>query len=115
MAGGLPEAGALPPAPAGFCVTPAAKAHGTCRGGLPEAGALLRELADFCVTLAAKANETFGAGSRGAHDDLVLAVALAVWDRSGWSEVISAADLPARVPAAGRRRGPFPEHCERGG
>jgi hypothetical protein len=48
--------------------------------GLPEAGVLLRELADFRVSITAQANETFGAGSHGEHDDLVVAVALAVWD-----------------------------------
>jgi hypothetical protein len=47
--------------------------------GLPGAAALLRELADFRVTIAAKANETFGAGTHGGHDDLVMAVALAAW------------------------------------
>jgi hypothetical protein len=46
--------------------------------GLPEAAALVRELADFRVTITVKANETFGAGTHGGHDDLVLAVALAV-------------------------------------
>jgi hypothetical protein len=40
---------------------------------------LLRELTDFRVSITAKANETFGAGSHGGHDDLVLAVVLAVW------------------------------------
>jgi hypothetical protein len=44
--------------------------------------ALLRELAAFRVTTA-KANETFGAVSHGGHDDLVLAVALAVWPVAG--------------------------------
>lgn len=47
--------------------------------GLPDAGVLLRELVDFRVTVTAKANETFGAGSHGGHDDLIVAVALAVW------------------------------------
>ncbi len=47
--------------------------------GLPLAGALVRELGDFRVTITARANETFGSGTRGGHDDLVLAVALAVW------------------------------------
>jgi hypothetical protein len=46
--------------------------------GLPETAALVRELADFRVTITAKANETFAADSHGGHDDLVLAVALAV-------------------------------------
>jgi hypothetical protein len=40
---------------------------------------LLRELADFRVTITPKANETFGAGTHGGHDDLVVAVALAAW------------------------------------
>ena len=46
--------------------------------GSSDAAALLRELADFRVTITARANETFAAGSCGGHDDLVLAVALAV-------------------------------------
>jgi hypothetical protein len=51
--------------------------------GLPEAGALLRELADFRVCITSKANETFGTGSYGGHDDLVLAVALSRWSVAG--------------------------------
>jgi hypothetical protein len=51
--------------------------------GLPDAGVLLHELADFRVTITSRANETFGAGSHGGHDDLVLAVALAVWTDVG--------------------------------
>jgi hypothetical protein len=42
----------------------------------------LRELADFRVTITAKANETFAVGTRGGHDDLVLAVALVAWETS---------------------------------
>jgi hypothetical protein len=47
--------------------------------GLPAAALLLRELVDFRVTITAKANKKFGAGTRGGHDDLVLALTLAVW------------------------------------
>ena len=47
--------------------------------GLPDAAALLRELMDFRVTITARANETFGAGTQRGSDDLVLALALAVW------------------------------------
>jgi hypothetical protein len=47
--------------------------------GLLDAAALVRELSGFRVTITARTNETFGAGTRGGHDDLVLAVALAVW------------------------------------
>jgi hypothetical protein len=46
---------------------------------LPLAGVLVRELLDFRVRITDAANETFGAGSAGEHDDLVLAVALAAW------------------------------------
>jgi hypothetical protein len=45
---------------------------------LPLADTLRSELADFRVTLTASANETFGA-REGAHDDLVLSVALPLW------------------------------------
>lgn len=47
--------------------------------GLPDALALTQELLNFRVTITASANETFGAGRRGEHDDLVLALALACW------------------------------------
>ncbi len=46
--------------------------------GLPLAGALIDELQAFRVTLTAKGRDTYAARS-GEHDDLVLAVALAVW------------------------------------
>jgi hypothetical protein len=55
---------------------------GTCRlkvaPGLKEAETLKRELLDFKVKVTASANEKFNARD-GAHDDLVLAVAMAVW------------------------------------
>jgi hypothetical protein len=48
--------------------------------GLRDADVLKRELADFRVRVTAAAHESFGAEWRtGAHDDLVLAVALAAW------------------------------------
>lgn len=46
--------------------------------GLREAQPLVRELQDFRVTITEAANDTYG-GRQGAHDDLVLAVALACW------------------------------------
>ncbi len=46
--------------------------------GLEHADLLKRELMDFQVTITDSANETFSA-REGAHDDLVLAVALPVW------------------------------------
>jgi hypothetical protein len=49
---------------------------------LPERTALLEELLAFRVKITAAAQETFAAGRHGEHDDLVLAVALAIW----WGE-----------------------------
>src|SRR5262249_14605041 len=46
---------------------------------LPEAEMLVRELTTFQVKITAAANETFGAWREGLHGDLVLAVAIAVW------------------------------------
>ena len=43
------------------------------------ADVLKRELLDFQVKVTASANETFGAWREHAHDDLVLAVAMAAW------------------------------------
>lgn len=46
--------------------------------GLPLVQAMRRELLDFRVTYSAAGNATFGARS-GAHDDLILALSLALW------------------------------------
>jgi hypothetical protein len=46
---------------------------------LPEAGTLVRELQDFQVKITEAANDTYGAWREGAHDALVLAVALALY------------------------------------
>jgi len=46
---------------------------------LPEAGTLVRELQDFQVKITDAANDTYGAWREGAHDDLVLAVALGLY------------------------------------
>jgi hypothetical protein len=45
---------------------------------LPEAATLSKELQDFQLTFTENANDTYE-GRKGAHDDLVLAVALALW------------------------------------
>jgi hypothetical protein len=47
---------------------------------LPEARTLIEELSNFRVKITLACNETFGAWREGAHDDLVLAVAIAVWE-----------------------------------
>jgi hypothetical protein len=46
---------------------------------LPNAAALVKELEAFRVKITASATETFEAWRERAHDDLVLAVAMAVW------------------------------------
>jgi hypothetical protein len=46
---------------------------------LPEAATLVRELTTFQVKITPAANEVFGVWREGQHDDLVLAVAIAVW------------------------------------
>lgn len=47
--------------------------------GLPLAQVLVRELQTFTVQITDAGNETFGAANDRAHDDLVLAVSLALW------------------------------------
>jgi hypothetical protein len=46
---------------------------------LPLAQVLVRELQTFTVQITDAGNETFGAENERAHDDLVLAVSLALW------------------------------------
>jgi hypothetical protein len=46
---------------------------------LPESEILVKELLNFQVKITASAHDTYGAWREGAHDDLVLAVALACW------------------------------------
>ncbi len=47
---------------------------------LAEAETLARELQNFTVKITDSANDVYGAWREGTHDDLVLAVALAVWN-----------------------------------
>jgi hypothetical protein len=48
-------------------------------GKLPEADTLARELQNFQVKINDNAHDSYGAWREGTHDDLVLAVALALW------------------------------------
>ncbi len=57
---------------------------------LPEAQTLVRELQDFEVKITEAANDTYGAWREGAHDDLVLAVALALYVGKKHGEQIEA-------------------------
>jgi hypothetical protein len=52
---------------------------------LAEAERLLEEMEAFRVQITASGRDTYGAGPEGAHDDLVLAVALASW----WGEMLA--------------------------
>jgi hypothetical protein len=47
--------------------------------GMPEAGALVKELLDVQVTLNGRGGVRMGAEGAGKHDDLVIALGLAVW------------------------------------
>lgn len=49
---------------------------------LTEAETLARELQNFTVKITDSANDVYGAWREGTHDDLVLAVALALWTAS---------------------------------
>jgi hypothetical protein len=46
---------------------------------LPEAATLTEELLNFQVKITTAANEQYGEWRQGKHDDLVLALALALW------------------------------------
>jgi hypothetical protein len=46
---------------------------------LPESATLVRELAAFQLKATVSADEELGTWREGAHDDLVLAVAVAAW------------------------------------
>ena len=48
-------------------------------GKLPEADTLARELQNFQVKINDNAHDSYGAWREGTHDDLVLAVSLALW------------------------------------
>ena len=65
--------------------------------GTDHAQTLVAELADFRVRISASGSDSYGAWRDGAHDDLVLALALAVW----WGDRMAARG--AR-PAAGASR-----------
>jgi hypothetical protein len=47
--------------------------------GLPDGDALKEELSNFQMKISKAAHESFGAWREGEHDDLVLAVMLAIW------------------------------------
>lgn len=60
---------------------------------LPEAATLTHELQNFQVKITDAANDVYGAWREGQHDDLVLAVALALWTGSRWQPEFSVAAI----------------------
>lgn len=54
---------------------------------LPEAQTLVGELQSFQVKITTAANDTYGAWREGAHDDLVLAVSMALWTAMNTREI----------------------------
>jgi hypothetical protein len=69
---------------------------------LAQADILKRELLEFKVRITASANETYGIWREGAHDDLVLALAMAAW--------LGERQVPQPVVAVSRR---FPTPASR--
>ena len=64
--------------------------------GLPLADAFMDELQAFRVTLTARGRDTYAARS-GKHDDLVLAVALAVWGGVTMSAITPTTDIGGAI------------------
>jgi hypothetical protein len=71
--------------------------------GLPLTDTLVKELQTFRVTVTSDRNETFAAWRERDHDDLVLALALAVWHAERGSLVLSVGSFPTPIltPRAG--------------
>ncbi len=70
---------------------------------LPEAEILSRELQNFTVKITDSANDVYGAWREGTHDDLVLAVALALWTASRPPFRVSQAEKELFSGLAGNR------------
>jgi hypothetical protein len=71
---------------------------------LPEARTLTEELMNFRVKITLACNETFGAWREGAHDDLVLAVAIAVWEGERFQPTPTGVPFVCGNPPAWMRR-----------
>jgi hypothetical protein len=80
--------------------------------GLPAAQLLVQELLNFRVTISLSGRDSYGAGEEwrdGAHDDLVLATALAAWYAENAPTpamgvvAMSAATIKRREPGMSRR------------
>jgi hypothetical protein len=62
---------------------------------IPEARLLVKEMLAFRVKITTSAHDTYGAWREGAHDDLVLAVALACWYGEHYAPPACARVLPS--------------------
>ncbi len=71
--------------------------------GLPEVPTLIKEMLAFQVRITNEAHDTYGAWREGAHDDLILAVAMACWYAG--RERPTKLPLPSRVMVGARRGG----------
>jgi len=71
---------------------------------LPEARTLIEELMNFRVKITEACNETFGAWREGTHDDLVLAVAIAVWEGERFQPAPTGVPFVLGNPPAWMRR-----------
>lgn len=70
---------------------------------LQEARTLTEELMNFRVKITPACNETFGAWREGTHDDLVLAVAIAVWEGERFPSVLEGEPFVLGTPPAWMR------------
>jgi hypothetical protein len=71
---------------------------------LPHAATLVRELENFRVKITAARNEVYEAWREGAHDDLVLATALAAWcAEKGLPPLIDPPAMPRHTHVGARR------------
>ncbi|WP_210419153.1 hypothetical protein [Bradyrhizobium sp. NAS80.1] len=85
------------------------------RSDLPEASNLVRELQDFKVSYSATGYMSFNA-REGAHDDLVLALSIAIWcalrtktGQESWAEYLERGDWRSDPDSMPQPIEPFPE------
>jgi hypothetical protein len=76
---------------------------------MPEADALTKELQNFKRKVTPVGNDTY-AGRESAHDDMVLAVALAVWYRQHWNQHLDVANSQRQLATAEAVNGVGPWH-----
>jgi hypothetical protein len=76
---------------------------------LPEAGTLVEELLNYRYKITGAGNDTYGTWREGQHDDLLLALCLAVWAAEGRSAAVTPALIDmSHLPFPPLRRAPFP-------